>query len=256
MAWIESHQSLGGHIKLRRLARALNIPKAQAIGHLHYLWWWALDGAPDGDITTLSNDEIAELADWTGDSDVFVTALTDCGWIEKDRKIHDWNEYAGKLLEFRRRDRERKRDVRRKSDGNTTDVHGMSVVPYRTVPNQPTVPTNKDSGECPPDGGLKVTQMTVEESKSTRVKFTPPTLPEVKLHFSKIGLPEDEAEAFIAHHAQRHWIPRGSTRQMTSWHHAATTWKLNWKNGSFRPAHPKNTSTPEEQFLLQQANEL
>nr|MDQ3003489.1 hypothetical protein [Fibrobacterota bacterium] len=61
-----------------------------------------------------------------------------------DACLHDWYEYAGKLLERRAADKERKRDVRKTSQS----VHGMSgghpadgvrTVPYPTVPN-PTKP--------------------------------------------------------------------------------------------------------------------
>ena len=47
MAWIESHQTLGTHRKLLALCQALHIEDTRAVGMLHYLWWWALDNAPD-----------------------------------------------------------------------------------------------------------------------------------------------------------------------------------------------------------------
>lgn len=99
MAWIESHQSLGGHLKLRRLARILRIHRAQAIGHLHLLWWWALDGAPTGDLSGLTPEEIAELAEWPGDANAFVSALKACGWIDPDGRLHDWADYTGRLID-------------------------------------------------------------------------------------------------------------------------------------------------------------
>jgi hypothetical protein len=45
MAWIEAHQELAHHPKIRRLARELGVPKAQAIGHLLMLWLWAVSYA-------------------------------------------------------------------------------------------------------------------------------------------------------------------------------------------------------------------
>lgn len=109
MAWIESHQTLGGHLKLRRLAKALNIHRAQAIGHLHYLWWWALDGAPDGDLSSLNPEEIAEMAEWPGEPEPFVEALRECGWLDPDGRIHDWQDYAGKITGLREANRDRQR---------------------------------------------------------------------------------------------------------------------------------------------------
>ena len=112
MAWIESHQTLGTHLKLRRLARALGISRAQAIGHLHYLWWWAVDNAPTGDLSTLTAAEIAEVAEWADSEDVFVAALRQCRWLDPDGFLHDWEDYAGRLIAEREADRERKRLAR------------------------------------------------------------------------------------------------------------------------------------------------
>src|SRR5687767_5633894 len=48
MAWIESHQEIARHPKTRKLARLLGGSVPTAIGHLHLLWWWAVDYAEDG----------------------------------------------------------------------------------------------------------------------------------------------------------------------------------------------------------------
>jgi len=149
MAWIESHQELGRHPKTRRLARILGISLPAAVGHLHYLWWWALDFAEDGDLSGYDSYEIAEAAMWEGDPDEFVDALIHCGpggmagFLDRTGDgglvLHDWDEYAGRLIERRARDRERKRreraakrasrdddDVRETSAGRPQDVHGKS----------------------------------------------------------------------------------------------------------------------------------
>ena len=46
MAWIEVHQSLRGHKKLKC--------EAHAIGYLVCLWMWALDNAPDGNLEEIN----------------------------------------------------------------------------------------------------------------------------------------------------------------------------------------------------------
>jgi len=51
MAWIESNQEVGRHPKTKKLARLLDISVVTAVGHLHYLWWWALDFAQEGVLT-------------------------------------------------------------------------------------------------------------------------------------------------------------------------------------------------------------
>ncbi|GAT33278.1 hypothetical protein TSACC_21691 [Terrimicrobium sacchariphilum] len=147
MAWIESHQQLARHPKTVRLAAKLRINKAQAIGHLHLLWWWTLDYAPGGDLSVFTSHEISAAAEWQRDPNGFLVALKEAGWIDDDMQIHDWHDYAGKLVDERERDKARKRasrkrecpaDVLRTSGGHPSDVQPPSG---RTQPN-PTQPNN------------------------------------------------------------------------------------------------------------------
>lgn len=117
MAWIESHQSLANHRKLMRLCAQLGVSRPQAIGHLHLLWWWALDNVgPDGDLGDITDEELAMAAQWDGDPHEFADALTRSGFVDVhedgSRWLHDWWDYAGKLLDKRARDRERMRQAR------------------------------------------------------------------------------------------------------------------------------------------------
>jgi hypothetical protein len=140
MAWIESHQQLGRHPKLLKLAGTLRIHRAQAIGHLHYLWWWALDYASYGDVSALTSAEIAAAAEWPGDVRQFHAALKEVGWIDQNGQLHDWMDYAGKLVEQRKVDRERKRLSR----GHPPDIHRKSGVDNPTQPD-PTQPDQKQA---------------------------------------------------------------------------------------------------------------
>lgn len=91
MAWIESHQQLGRHPKTKAAARGLGISRVQLVGHLHYLWWWALDFAEDGDLSKVAPEDIAEEAMWDGDANQFMHVLQEAGFLTKDMHIHDWN---------------------------------------------------------------------------------------------------------------------------------------------------------------------
>ena len=106
MAWIESHQELGQHPKTKRLARALQISLPAAIGHLHLLWWWALDYAQDGDLHKYTDEDIADAICWDGDAAQIANALITSGFIDQaeggTRSIHDWYEYAGRLIDQRK----------------------------------------------------------------------------------------------------------------------------------------------------------
>ena len=149
MAWIESHQSLATHRKTMALEAALSVTTPQAVGHLHLLWWWALDNAPTGDLTHITDAVVARVCQWPGDAMAFVTALTDCGFLDRSpRAIHDWDDYAGKLLRQRQANAARQRAFRDKTDTNeprnthvtvTSPLRNPATVPNSTVPNS-TVP--------------------------------------------------------------------------------------------------------------------
>lgn len=163
MAWIESHQTLARHPKTRKLARMLDICIPQVIGHLHCLWWWATDYAQDGDLTAFDNADIADGALWEGDPDTFIKALAECGAGgnagfldigDLGYTIHDWDEYAGKLIERRKVDADRKKSARHPSNkegtssGRPSDVQRTAHVPNTTIPNIPNT-TNKQTKPQP-----------------------------------------------------------------------------------------------------------
>jgi hypothetical protein len=163
MAWIESHQNLRYNPKTRKLARILNLSVPAAIGHLHCLWWWATDYAQDGDLSKYTDEDIADAIGWDDDPQQAVDALINSGFIDDDgsgtRTIHDWNDYAGRLIEQRQANRKRSQraynEKKRAENGGSTDSGDHSTQSLRadhaqttdrlqevcgaTVPNQ-TVP--------------------------------------------------------------------------------------------------------------------
>ena len=73
--WIKSHQTLKGHPKMKRLTKLLGVKVPQAIGHLHCLWWWAMDYAKDGDLSEYDEIDIAIAAEWEGEPGKLMDAL-------------------------------------------------------------------------------------------------------------------------------------------------------------------------------------
>ena len=179
MAWIESHQKLVDHPKVEAFAHALGIDQDAALGKIHRLWWWALDHAENGDISVFNRAIIARAMNVdAARADVLWNALQTpakeggCGFVDPDGKLHDWMQYAGRLVNKRKDDAERKRkdreapkprrrtgrpadvpttssarpeDVQRTSSGHPEDgaqtalgrrLDGARTVPNRTVPNQ------------------------------------------------------------------------------------------------------------------------
>lgn len=158
MAWIESHQELGRHPKTRKLARALDISRPCAVGHLHYLWWWALDFAQDGDLSRYDAEVLAEAALWDGDPGAFVSALLEAGFLDPDSQLHDWHDYAGKILDQRRANADKQRRWRERQhqeqtgpearNGHitvTSPLRNGATVPNLTIQNHRDIPTIGDN---------------------------------------------------------------------------------------------------------------
>lgn len=179
MAWVESHQEIGSHPKTKRAARLAGVSIPTMVGHLHLIWHYALDFAQEGDVTHLEPWQIEDAAMWEGDEGRLHSALVDSGYIDSSddgvRSLHDWHDYAGKLIERRRIDADRKRgkstqtppkspgtrtdtmtassgvptDVQRSSDGSLKEsVESPSVT--LTVTNTNTESTHVDSGADAP----------------------------------------------------------------------------------------------------------
>lgn len=115
MAWIESHQELRHHYKTKRLARELGVTVAAAVGHLHFLWWWAVDFAPDGDLSKFDDYEIADAMGYEGDDPGKAkAALIFAGFLDNNNQgaltIHDWHEHAGRTLAQREKSKTANRE--------------------------------------------------------------------------------------------------------------------------------------------------
>lgn len=139
MAWFEIHQSLSRHRKTLRAVALLGCDRHAFIGHMVELWWWALDNVPStGDLGTVLDEEIAGAADWTGDAQRFVSILTEAGFIDQDangRRIHQWEEYGGKLIAKRAANKERMKQARAEHVQRTNHARAtfVSAVQESTV---------------------------------------------------------------------------------------------------------------------------
>jgi hypothetical protein len=150
MAWLEAHQELRDHPKIKRAARVLGINRPQMIGHMLCLWWWCLDYAQDGDLSDFDNADIADAAEWEGDPEAFVSALLNCGPADRPGfliasddglTINDWQDYGGKFIAKRGGNKVRQaRHRERNAPGNTDETSRNALVTHdNDVTNAPTV---------------------------------------------------------------------------------------------------------------------
>lgn len=158
MAWISVHDHVDGK-KLRRLSKALDCSKAEALGLLNFLWFWGLNNADEnGRIEDADRDDIAEV--FSGKTklplDDVVDALFSSGWLDDADGIiylHDWSDWQEQWYKFckkRSYDAERKRNERAKN----RKPHETELPPespdhgeHEEVP-----PVKGDTGSTPPEG--------------------------------------------------------------------------------------------------------
>jgi hypothetical protein len=129
---MELHQEFRDHPKVQRLAGSLGVTRAEARGYIVGLWLWAVQYAPDGDLSKFSEAEIADACDSMKEGPVMVKALLDAGWLTRvdgTLCIYKWDEYGIRLL---RSMRERQKKSRMSRDSHTP--LGVTVtVPPRGV---------------------------------------------------------------------------------------------------------------------------
>lgn len=141
-----------------------------AAGMMVSLWLWASQNATDGDLSGCSDRAIAEAAEYKKKPGVFVTALIKTGWLDSDRKLHNWEEYATLLNDCAQQQREktrervkRHRERKKAASGesvtpecngecNVTDTPGNApTIPNHTIPNI-TIPNQEDNLPDAADG--------------------------------------------------------------------------------------------------------
>jgi len=115
------------HPKTKRLRRRLG---DRAVEHVMRLWEFATANASrrEGDLTGMDNEAIADVCSFDGDPDVFVTTLTECGFLDGEplsRKIHDWRDENPYVATWAERSAKSKRAAAARW-GNS-DAGGMPV---------------------------------------------------------------------------------------------------------------------------------
>jgi len=205
--WIPSQVGLRDHPKTRRLARMLDAEPPHVIGYLHCLWYWALDYAPDGDIEDFEPEDIADAAGWTGDPDIFVESLINCGGkklgflakIEGRLVIHDWEDNQGDAFRARVQAAAKKRAQRaakQGQDGNSGRTAADDVSePRDTVPQSgDTVPQSGDTVPIARDLA-RAKDQTDQTDKTDRTDRQIP---------SGGTLPPQTAQQLVAHYVDEH----------------------------------------------------
>jgi hypothetical protein len=184
-----------------------------------------MDYAQDGDLARFDPLDIAIAADWAGDPEPLWDALRSSGFVDDDGRLHDWHDYAGRLIERREKDKERQRAARAAPD------RGMSDGCPADGARNPTVPNRTPPGETAP-GALRAPSGRAPESRRTPIP--PDWQPDTAL------LTWCDSEGFgaaeVAHEVEifrNHYLGTGRVR--ADWSPAFKKWMLNavreWQQG-------------------------
>lgn len=156
MAYVEAHAGLRDHLKTKKVARLLGIPKVQVIGHLLCLWWWCQEYAQDGDLSSFDAADIADAAEYEGNPQAFVNALLDCGvkggagFLHRNSDgallVNDWYQYGGKLFVQRAQSAERMRNYRARNAGVTRN-DSVTVTHVTPIDNKRQEENRKDNNK-------------------------------------------------------------------------------------------------------------
>ena len=140
--------------------------------------------------------EIAFAGAWDDAPDLFDTALINAGFLDENRTIHDWMEYAGRLVQARKR---KAASMRRQRNVTLPERD----VTNRTVPNS-TVPKETNVSLTPKK----------EKNETKKTEVTPEFIAKLKVDFPDRDVDGLVADA-MAHKAYDKW--NGKQRYVRNW---------------------------------------
>jgi len=235
MAWIESHTVLGRHRKLIEMAKELRIKPVYLMGHFHSLWHIALEQQEDGDLTSWSDDFIAESSAFDGESNQWVSLLRQFGWLDGNL-IHDWLDYAGGYLAAKYHNSNHERLVKiwakhgrqygsRRQEGGKKEA--LSIADNLTLPDL-TLPNN-----IPPPGAFDAVWAAYPKKIGMKVALT---------HFNaSVKTMTDflDIQKALDHYRKSERVRNGYIQNGSTWFN---NWR-DWINYTEEPNHARSNSS-------------
>lgn len=230
--WIESHTSLRHHPKVRRLARRLQIPVLHAIGILHALWWFTIEHACDGDLSTWDAQEIGDACEYDGST--LVEALQVTGWLD-DMRVHDWEDYAGRMIVMReaRREQARERQARFRRNALVTRESRVSNAHVTHLPNHTIPNLTKDISQPPAESVIVAHAKKPRDADARTTRFIPPTLDEVTAYCQELKAVNGQAQAFHDYYTGNGW--KVGRNGMKDWKATVRNWLRNDRDWKRKP---------------------
>ena len=116
LPWIQVYSNLADHPKIYALVDRMKLRRnSEAVGIVVSLWLWAAKNAPDGDLSGFPERAIADAVGYPSSyAGKLCELLLECRWLDEKEgggyQIHDWEAYAGMLMDALERQMEKSRE--------------------------------------------------------------------------------------------------------------------------------------------------
>lgn len=128
--YVPFHMGLGSHRKLLRLARAVGVSEAEAIGRLYYLWCASV--STSGILSAWQPEDFAAALRIDA-AERWIDALIESRFLDRapdgSLSVHDWHDYMGRASDLRAANRERQRRFRERraepAPADEPEPHGV-----------------------------------------------------------------------------------------------------------------------------------
>lgn len=116
LPWIQVYSNLADHPKIYALVDRMKLRRnSEAVGIVVSLWLWAAKNAPDGDLSGFPERAIADAVGYSASyAGKLCKGLVETRWLDEKEgggyQIHDWEAYAGMLMDALERQMEKSRE--------------------------------------------------------------------------------------------------------------------------------------------------
>lgn len=173
MLWIKSYQATDRDPQTKKFCRLTGLDIPRAVGSLHMIWWWAMDWAPDGDISNFEPIDLADAAHYDGDPEAFFNALVEANYVGKTLdgyEVLNWHNIGGQVLESRKKAAAKKAKQRENAAAKkAAEAAGKTDVPGDIPEDIP----GTNEGRLPPVPVYKELDKELDKDKEINKKDIP-----------------------------------------------------------------------------------
>jgi len=155
------------HRKTKKLMRRLGPAGVCAVV---FLWADVAQNNPTGDLSGWSSEDLAISAQWEGEPEELVKALTECGFLDSNpMALHDWGTHNGYASSAAKRSEAARAKAMKRWEGQQQSTGNAGAMPQHNQTNAGAMPTATGSNAPSPLPSPSPSPL----PKPTRQNFTP-----------------------------------------------------------------------------------